>query len=74
VFEQEPLVAFRRAPSDFHQRPLAEHLLAVQPKREFALMQRLERIVTRLDELPQSGVPNDHVSRAVIAFRDDALE
>ena len=74
MLEQQPLVPFRRSPFDLDQRPLAEHLLAVESKREFALLHRFYRIIPWLDELPLPGIPDDHVSGAVISFGDDALE
>ena len=74
MFQQKPLIGFRRASSDFHERPLAEHFFPVQAERQLALIQRFDRIVSRLDELPRSCVPDDHVSGAVVSFRNRSFE
>jgi hypothetical protein len=57
VLQQQPLVSLAPlAALDLHERPLAEHLLAVHPKRQLAALERLHRIVARLDELPRPVV------------------
>jgi hypothetical protein len=75
MFEEQPLVALAaRTSVDFHQRPLAEHLLAEHAEGQLAGTHCLDRIVARLDELPRAVVPDDDVAAAVVAGRDHALE
>ena len=59
---------------DPHERPLAEHLLAEHAEGELARLHRRDRIIARLDELPRPVVPDAHVSRAVVAGRDDTFK
>jgi len=74
MLEQEPLVPLAPRPSfDFHQRPLAEHLLPEHLERELARPDPFDRIF-RLGELPRAAVPDDDVAAAVVAGRDDSLE
>jgi hypothetical protein len=75
VFQEQPLVAFAVAASmNLHQRPFTEHLLAVHAKRELAGLERFDRIVAGLDELPRALVPDDDVATAVLTGRDYAFE
>jgi len=75
MFEEQPLVSLAARPSvNFHQRPLAEHLLAEHAKREFPRANRFDGIIAGLDELPRAVVPDDDVAAAVVAGRDHALE
>lgn len=73
MLEEQPLVSLLRAPLQLHQRPLAEHLPPVHAERDLSRLQGLDRVV-RFEQLPLPFVPDDHVSCAVVARRDDALE
>ncbi|MNH42168.1 hypothetical protein D3C79_1038160 [compost metagenome] len=51
--------------------PDTTEFLALQAKTQLALGVGLLRVTFRL---PDATVPDDHITRAIVAFRDSALE
>src|SRR6185295_4553908 len=56
---------------ELDERPAAAELVALQVEQQLALLESLMRV---LERLPDAAVPDDDGARAVVAFRNHALE
>ncbi len=68
LLDQEP---FFDALLQFHERPLATQLIALQLEEQLAFLESLERI---LEWHPHATVPDDDFAGAVVPLGDDAFE
>src|SRR6185503_10111578 len=68
LLDQQPVLL---ALLDFHERPLAVELVALELEKKFSLLQSFAPIFERD---PFAAVPHNHAARAVITCGDDYFE